>query len=203
MSANEKYKKKYKKYKHKYTSLKLSRALDKMARSNILLARTRPTDENKTNETYKIKDYWYRFVKYIHDNTSAIPQDLVDIFITLILQWIKYKPNIPEKLYLNDVIVNFAKKIIDKKFSYDDEQFQQLYKKSLEQFAHKKYNLQVELLDKKSRDTYQKEVYDEITKQIMKYYKKKSMKKNVFLDHIDTIIIIVMSRALEAMKETK
>ncbi len=198
ISENKKFKRKYKKYKNKYMSLKLSRALSKMARGNILLARIRPTDENETGDTYKIKDYWYRYVKYIHDNTAAIPQDLVDIFITLILQWVRYDQDKPEKLYFNDVIVNFAKKIINKKFKYDDEQFQQLYKKSLEQVAHKKYKLMVELLDKKSRDTYKKEVYDELTKQIMKYYKKKSMKKKEFLNHLNKVILIISYRIIDA-----
>jgi len=106
MSANKQYKKKYKKYKNKYMSLKLSRALNYMTklRNDYSLARARPTDEDETNEISKIKAEWNRFVKYIHDNTTAFPQDLVDIILTLTLQWDGYMENIGGKINISDFL---------------------------------------------------------------------------------------------------
>nr|QBK88887.1 MAG: hypothetical protein LCMiAC01_05690 [Mimivirus LCMiAC01] len=200
ISENKKFKRKYKKYKNKYMSLKLSRALNYMRNSNSL-AREQPTDENETKKISKIKAEWNRFIKNIHDNTTAFPQDLVDIILTLTLQWDGYVANTGSKVNIDDFInlINyFAEKIIDKKFNYDDEKFQQLYKKSMIQKAHKKYNLGIQLMDKKVRDKYQKEVYDELNKQIMKYYKKKSMKKKEFLNHLNKVILIISYRIIDA-----
>ncbi len=210
MSANEKYKRKYKKYKNKYMSLKLSRALNYMTKmkNSGSLAREHSANKNKTNEISdeisKIKDEWNRLVTYIHDNTTAFPPDLVDIILTLTFQWDDYIENIGGKINMNDfinLIHYFAEKIIDKKFDYDDEKFQQIYKKSMIQTAHKKYNLRVALYDKKSRDKYQKEVYDELKKQMMDYFKKKSMKKKEFLSHLDKAVEIISYRIIDAYNE--